>query len=256
MGWTQWLLDHFGFEYTSIHNSDFMSADLHERFDVIVMASERPGSIKDGYKKGYVPPQYEGGLGDTGIRNLDAFVKNGGTLVCLNQSSDFAIESLYLPVKNIVKDLSRKDFFTGGSIMQIESNINHPVMAGMPASASVFVSSSPVFTTTEKFKGEALAKYQSEGSVLRSGFLLGREYINGYAAALDVQHGNGHVLLLGFRPQWRGQPMGTYRILFNSLLYDSKVAGGHKPSPEFWTAPPPPVKKIASQTVNAEGDDR
>ena len=254
MGWTQWLMDQFGFEYTPIHNSDFMMPNMRERFDVIVFASERPGIIKDGQVKGSVPPRYEGGLGETGIRNLDEFVNGGGTMVCLNSSSDFAIDNLHLPVQNVVKDLSRKNFFTGGSIMQVIVNTTHPLMAGMPVSASIFVSGSPVFTVTDKFKGEALAMYQEEGSVLRSGFLLGREYLNGYAAALDVEHGKGHVVLIGFRPQWRGQPMGTYRVLFNAVLYASQTAASYKASEPFWTPLPAPVKKIAT-AVERKDDD-
>lgn len=254
MGWTQWLMDQFGFEYTPIHNSDFMIPNLRERFDVIVFASERPGAIRDGHVKGSVPPQYQGGLGETGIRNLDEFVNGGGTMICLNSSSDFAIDNLHLPVKNVVKDLSRKDFFTGGSIMQVVTNTTHPLMAGMPGSASVFVSGSPVFTVTDKFKGEALARYQDEGSVLRSGFLLGREHLNGYAAALDVEHGNGHVVLIGFRPQWRGQPMGTYRVLFNAVLYAGQTAAGYKGSAVFWTPPPATAKKIGG-TGERKDDD-
>jgi hypothetical protein len=34
-----------------------------------------------------------------------------------------------------------------------------------------------------------------------------------------VQLDDGHVVLLGFRPQWRGQPFGTLRVLFNSALF-------------------------------------
>ncbi len=32
------------------------------------------------------------------------------------------------------------------------------------------------------------------------------------------------MILLGLRPQWRGQPFGTFRILFNAALYHGAVA--------------------------------
>ena len=80
-------------------------------------------------------------------------------------------------------------------------------MAGMPEKAALFVDSSPVFEPEQGFSGTVLARYQESGSPLRSGYLIGEKYLNGRAAALDANVGDGHVVLLGFRPQWRGQPL-------------------------------------------------
>jgi len=51
-----------------------------------------------------------------------------------------------------------------------------------------------------------------------SGYLIGDKLMNGKAAALDVQLDNGHVILFGFRPEWRGQPFGSFKVLFNAIL--------------------------------------
>ncbi|WP_461131469.1 M14 family metallopeptidase [Spirosoma aerophilum] len=236
-GWTHWVLEQFEVPFVNITNTDVLAGDLSDRFDVILIASDRPRNIKDGFAKGLVPPAYEGGLGELGASNLSNFVSQGGTLVCLNTSSDYAIEALHLPVKNVVAGVNSKDFFTGGSLLEIETDATHPVMAGMPVKAAVFVEGSPVFATLDGFKGQALATFASSGSPLRSGYLLGEKYLHGYAASLDVQHGKGHVILHGFRPQWRGQPLGTYRVLLNSVLYGGEVARGKYGSPEFWKSP-------------------
>ncbi len=239
-GWTRWLLERFGFEFSTLTNGDFQAGSLAARFDVILLASDRPEVIKDGFAKGSVPPRYEGGLGALGVRSLDAFVSSGGTLVCLNRSCDLAIDELHLPVKNVVAGLERKDFFTSGSILEIDTDPTHPVMAGMPSRADVFVWQSPVLTTLDGFEGAALAAYRKAGSPLRSGYLLGEECLQGYAAALDVRHGGGHVVLIGFQPQWRGQTFGTFRVLFNAILYGGELAKGKHGNPEFWSAPVEP----------------
>jgi len=173
------------------------------------------------------------------LGELDAFVRAGGTLVCLNQSADFAIDALHLPVKNVLAGVGRKDFFASGSILEVTTDPAHPLMAGMPERAKVFVDDSPVFTTTEGFEGAALAKYASSGSPRLSGYLLGEKRLHDNAAALDVKHGQGHVVLIGFRPQWRGQPFGTFRVLFNAALFSRAMAEGAAGTPGFWSAPKP-----------------
>ena len=60
--------------------------------------------------------------------------------------------------------------------------------------------------------------YAESGSPLLSGYLIGEKYLQGKAAAVDVELGQGHVILLGFRPEWRGQPFGTFRVVFNAAL--------------------------------------
>jgi hypothetical protein len=223
-GWTRWLLDQWGFTYNSLSNADIQNTPLRDRFDVIVLASDAPRTIVEGFAKGSVPPRYEGGIGEAGARALDTFVRAGGTLVCLNQSSEFAIQYLHLPVKNAVAGLPRAEFFSSGSIFEVSTEPAHPVMAGMPDRAKVFFDRSPVFATLHGFEGDTLARYATAGSPLLSGYLLGEKHLQGQAAALDVKHGNGHVILIGFRPQWRGQPFGTFRVLFNALFFGGELA--------------------------------
>lgn len=97
---------------------------------------------------------------------MDAFVSGGGTVVAWNQGATAAITSLRLPVRNIVAGLQRSEFFTGSSIMQVTVDGAHPVMAGMPETADVMVSGSPVFTTLEGFDGSVIAKYPRHRSAL------------------------------------------------------------------------------------------
>ncbi|MEJ2237376.1 MAG: M14 family metallopeptidase [Gemmatimonadales bacterium] len=236
-GWTRWLFEMYGFEFVSIYDHDMIAGDLRSRFDVIVIADMSGSQIKDGFAKGSVPPRYAGGIGNEGVRNLDEFVRAGGTLVTWNASSRFAIDELYLPVQNVVADLDRQEFFMAGSIMSMVVDPSHPVMSGVPSRGKIFVSRSPVFTVEEEFQGSVMAKYDEAGSPLLSGYLLGEEHLQGYASAIDARHGDGHVILLGMKPQWRGQPFGNFRILFSAALYSAAVAASTPESPDFWTAP-------------------
>jgi hypothetical protein len=176
------------------------------------------------------------------VRAIDDFVKSGGTVVAWNQGATSVASALHLPVRNVVQGVNRRDFFTGGSVMRVTTDPSQPVMAGMPAQADVFVFNSPVFTTTEGFDGTVLAKFPADVTPLRSGFLSGPQYIKGFAAALDVKHERGHVVLFAFQPQWRGQPTGTFRTVFNAAFFAHGIADQAKPTSGFWTAPPMPAR--------------
>ena len=236
-GWTRWILESYDFAFTSLYNADVLAGGLGDRYDVIVIADMGSGQILNGFERGSVPARYEGGIGARGVRELDAFVRGGGTLVTINNSSMFAINELHLPVRNAVAGLESEDYFMSGSVVEMEVDPSHPVMSGMPERAKIVVERSPVFTTEEGFEGAVLAKYPVDGSPLLSGYLLGEEHLQGYAAALDVAHGDGRIVLLGMKPQWRAQPFGNFRILFNAVLYSAQVAAETPLNPDFWKVP-------------------
>ena len=62
-----------------------------------------------------------------------------------------------------------------------------------------------------------LARYPRERSPLKSGYLAGPERLQGKIAAVSVDYGKGHVILLGFKPQWRGQSHAAYKFFFNAF---------------------------------------
>src|SRR4029077_19301338 len=109
--------------------------------------------------------------------------------------------------------------FWGGACAEVKTDARRRALHATAERAAVFVDGSPVFETTDGFQGSVIARYAETGSPLLSGYLIGENYLHGKAAALDVQLGDGHVVLLGFRPTWRGQPLGTFRVLLNAAIF-------------------------------------
>ena len=241
-GWTEWLFDTHGYNYSLIGPADLTAPDIASKFDVVVVGSQGFGAAGFGGRGGG-----RGGRGggvdtaaaqaaDARTRAVDTFVSGGGTVVAWNQGANAAITALRLPVRNTVAGLSRNEFFAGISVMQVQVDNAHPVMAGMPETADVVVSGGAAFAPTEGFDGSVIAKFPTT-SPLRSGYLSGAKYIQGQAAAVDVKRGKGHVVLFGFQPQWRGQPTASFRMVFNAMLFGGEVSANAKGTTGFWTAP-------------------
>ncbi|MFO7769645.1 MAG: M14 family metallopeptidase [bacterium] len=218
-GWARWLLERFEFDFRSMRNEDVKAGGLKERYDVVILADYGSRTILEGFRKGSVPPRYAGGIGEMGVRHLEEFVEEGGTLVTVNGSSRFAMEHLHLPVRDVTRGLPSTEFTVAGSVLAVETDLSHPIMAGMREEARIMMDRGPVYDTEEGFEGSVLARYQEHGNPLLSGYLLGPEHMRGYAAALSVEKGRGRVVLFGYRPYWRGQPFDTFRSLFNAVLY-------------------------------------
>ena len=175
-----------------------------------------------------VRPEHAYTLTAADLQALEAFVRGGGTLVCFNSATRFAIQQFKLPVKNVAEGLRPEDFFLRGSIVEVQADATHPVMAGMPARAAVFVDGSPVFETQPGFKGTVLASYAGGGSPLLSGYLIGEKVLRGRRPRSTSSSTRATSCCIGFRPQWRAQSFGTFRVVFNAAMFSNRRQVGFR----------------------------
>ncbi|OLC08927.1 MAG: hypothetical protein AUH42_00290 [Gemmatimonadetes bacterium 13_1_40CM_70_11] len=216
-GWTRWVFDTWKVPYASVVDSVVRAGQLKEKFDVIVLPSQDPHALLEGQPHRY-PAPYAGGLGQEGAQALRQFVVDGGTLVALNEASRFAIQALLLPVRNVLEDVAEEDFYAPGSIFRIELDSAHPVARGRPERTIAWFEGGPAFDVLDSAQVRVIARYPEDpNAILLSGWVLHPERIAGRAALLEVRIGTGRVILFGFRPQYRGQSLATYPLLFNSL---------------------------------------
>ncbi len=216
-GWTRWLFDTWKVPYVSIVDSLVRAGHLKDKFDAIVLPSEDPSGLLDGLPTRY-PAPYAGGLGADGVQALRDFVTDGGTLVALNTASRFAIQSLLLPVRNVLETVPDEDFYAPGSIFRLELDAAHPISKGVPPQTIAWFEGGPAFDVLDSSLVRVIGRYPTDPEkVLLSGWVLHPERIAGRAALLEVRQGQGRVVLFGFRPQYRGQSLATFPLLFNSL---------------------------------------
>jgi hypothetical protein len=232
-GWTRLMFEQFNVPFTSIKDAELTKGKLEARYDVIVlpadsvaaMTGERPagggGRGGRGGAPDSTPPEYRSGFGAQGVEALESFVQNGGTLLTFAQSGDLPIQRFGLPLRNVVSGLSSTQFWSPGSTLRVRFDPDHPLAYGMPREGfALFMNGSQVYevTSTERSHDVEVFTNYVDRDILQSGWLLGEEVIAKKAAALSVRHGEGRVVLIGFRPQHRDQTHGTFKLVFNALL--------------------------------------
>ena len=187
-GWTRLLLEQFGFPYQTLKDAEIKAGNLGQRIDVLILPDDSidmvTGDNAEGrLRENAVPPEYRSGIGEEGVEAIKEFVEGGGTLVTLNQTCDFAIEKLDLPVQNILAGKSAKEFYCPGSTLHANIDTNHQLTYGMPDEGLIFFWSGPTFRVQPSFSNERceiLVQYP-EREILQSGWLVGEEHIAGTA---------------------------------------------------------------------------
>jgi len=225
-GWTRFLLEMFAFPYQTIMDVDIKKGDLFKKFDVIILPNDSSamimGEVPERYRRyiSAMPPKYRSGIGKEGVTELKEFVENGGTLVTLGEACGFAIDKFGLSIRNVVENLSSKDYFCAGSTLKATFDNTHPLAYGMPSEGLVLNFGSAVFSITPGEHNEdykTIVRYKDK-EILRSGWLDGEEYIVKKPALVCAKSGKGRIVLIGFRTQNRCQTHGTFKLLFNALV--------------------------------------
>jgi hypothetical protein len=215
-GWTRWVFDKYGVKYDTLHDADIRKGGLASRYDVIVLQSQRAQSIRNGFRAGQVPPQYAGGLGDAGVAALRDFVQAGGRIVAVEEAVDFVTDLFGLKVTNSVDGLPSQDFYIPGSILRLQVDPASDVGRGTDAESIAWFSGSSQAFDVNDDRVKVLARYGT-GDPLLSGWELGGSYVAGKPAIVEASVGKGSAVLFGFQPNYRGQSVATWPLLFNSL---------------------------------------
>lgn len=231
-GWTRLVLERLGIPYTTVHRGDIEAGRLKEQFDCLVFPSISARSIRSGYRPGETEPAYVGGL--AGAKDiLREFMKEGGTIVAIENSCQYLIEEFGLPVEDGVGTLSSREFYGPGSILVANREGTGPLTFGMPDQFSLYFDRSLALKPAAKpgnamaTKLETAVTYGKDPStLLQSGWLLGPDKLTGLTALGELigltalgecGFGKGRAVLIAFPAQNRAQTAGTFRLLVNAI---------------------------------------
>lgn len=224
-GWTRYILDQYGFEYTPIHNPDVRKGNLRARFDAIILPDQRVNSILEGngdFKT--ILPEYRGGIGEEGLDALKQFVSAGGTLVALGEACNLVVEKMPVGVKDLKHTFTRDQHFAPGAVVNLQVDTASPIGWGAAPDTWGYYINSPFFQLTEGFasqKVSVVARYPNTG-VNASGWLRGEDLMFGRAAVVSIEMNPGKIVLFGIRPQHRAQTHATLPLLFNALYWSAE----------------------------------
>jgi hypothetical protein len=233
-GWTRWVFDQHDLPYTRLRPPEMRSADLAHRFDAIVLPEIPIPQLLHGMQGPRVRPEYRGGLDEAGIVALRTFVDAGGTLVTFGNAAELAIDRLDMPLAVAARGDDIDATYCPGALLRIRLTPDHPVTFGMPGETdAMFVLNSGYVPSRGADGIVPLARYATEG-LRRSGYLAGGNRLAGTLAAAEVAMGRGRVIVLGFRPQHRGQTWATFKLIFNALYYAAARGAQSPPATQMF----------------------
>jgi hypothetical protein len=231
-GWTRWMLERYEFPHEVVYAQTLDAGNLAARFDVLILTDEALATrgADGGIPPDRVPARYRPMLGsltpERTVPQLRRFVEEGGTLIAIGDASAIG-ERIGVPVTSAVGSsnpavrLPRSEFFIPGSVLRVAVDNTVPLGFGFEREVDVFFDDSPAFTLLPEAaaRGVRRVAWYASSTPLRSGWAWGQHHLQGAAAVIDAPLGRGRVLLFGPEINYRAQPHGTFKFLFNGIHY-------------------------------------
>ena len=242
-GWVRWILEQFEFPFKLVYPPALDAGNLKSRFDVLIFVRGAIPSAErgEGRRFGFfappdpktIPAEYRNMLGRVSVEktvpNLLQFLEEGGTVLTIGSSTSLGYHA-GLPVANALveklddgteRPLPRSKFFVPGSILNVRVDNTHPLAYGLSERLNVSFNNSPVFRLRPEasLKGVRPVAWFDSKDPLRSGWALGKHYLDEGIAIVAAEVGKGKLFLFGPEITRRAQPHGTFKFLFNGIYY-------------------------------------
>jgi hypothetical protein len=239
VGWVRYTFDQYKVPYDLIFKERVLQGDLAKNYDLILIPNEvrSAKALVIGIPKGDKPLAYEksarfkslgdygaspditGGMGATGVAELEKFVEDGGMLVTLGTSSLFPPEFALTPTVDISTPTGK--FYAPGPIVDADIvRPENPIFYGYAdKTVAVRYANGPLFRLTSVMdKTDVLMRFPGGEKSVLSGLFNGVDNIKGRAAIVVTPEGKGEVVMFATNPVWRWQNLGEYRMMFNTLM--------------------------------------
>ncbi|HJP85449.1 MAG TPA: M14 metallopeptidase family protein [Gemmatimonadaceae bacterium] len=233
-GWARFILEQFEFPYEVVYPEQLDAGNLIAKYDVLILPDGvnfvRPGARQpQRIPPEDIPEEYRDRLGNLTVSRtipqLTEFLNAGGTVLAIGSATDLGIQ-LQLPIANALVDssgrtLPRTRFYVPGSILSMRVDTTAALAQGMRPVTDFYYDNAEAFRLlpAAESRGVKRVVWIDSPSPLRSGWAWGQRYLNGVTEVLQAPVGKGVLVLYGADPYFRSQPHGTFKLLFNGLMY-------------------------------------
>ncbi len=241
-GWTRWLLEQFEFPFEVVFPPRFDAGNLKNEFDVLIFVGgaiprEEGDSAREFRffappKPEEVPEEFRNRLGRLTVAKtvpqIRQFLEEGGTVLAIGNSTVIG-EHLGLPVSDPLVErqpdgtegrLPREKYYVPGSLLEAQVDITRPLAFGMNERTHFYFNNSPVFILHPEAAAQGVnpVAWFDTPTPLRSGWAWGQGYLEMTVAVAEAPVGQGKLFLYGPEVVFRGQPHGTFKLLFNGIF--------------------------------------